>query len=418
MHRSFFAATALLVACHAGDPAEDELAVSVQELGSDAITRTHVAGDVYHYQFVLPVGDGPNARLAIHRVVRERLPWIPRHTTAEVMLMHGDFASFTTNFAPMAAWLAERDVDVWGFDRRWTQAPAGATLDQLADFAEMGIDQQLDDIAVALAFARGVRTVTGGGPGRLTLSGFSRGGMLAYFYASREATRPPGLRHVDGILPIDVYASLAPEDEDLRQFNCVLAADEYFFFDLGFIEVSNELQSLTGQLALSDPDGQSPIAPLRTNRGWMLRFTGQTYVFFPATPLYHLAGPVLDGAAAVGLRFSTEAAIATWMADAPAFQPMIESADTDAMVCGDDPPADLPLSQIEVPVFLLAAAGGYGDHAIHSTTEVASTDVETLVIRQLPVEQEAEDYGHADLLFAADAPALAWEPMLDWLRDH
>jgi hypothetical protein len=67
---------------------------------------------------------------------------------------------------------------------------------------------------------------------------------------------------------------------------------------------------------------------------------------------------------------------------------------------------------------LVAAAGGYGDHALYSTTQVSSTDVTALVIRRLPVEREAEDFGHADLLFSPDAPALAWQPLLSWLRRH
>jgi hypothetical protein len=44
--------------------------------------------------------------------------------------------------------------------------------------------------------------------------------------------------------------------------------------------------------------------------------------------------------------------------------------------------------------------------------------VTTLVIRQLPAAREAEDFGHGDLLFANDAPTLAWQPLLSWLRQH
>jgi hypothetical protein len=98
---------------------------------------------------------------------------------------------------------------------------------------------------------------------------------------------------------------------------------------------------------------------------------------------------------------------------------MRESADTDALTCGDAPlPADVPLSRIQVPLLSIAAAGGYGEHTLHSTTQVGSTDVTALVIRRLPVEREAEDFGHADLLLSPDAPALAWEPLRSWLHAH
>jgi hypothetical protein len=98
---------------------------------------------------------------------------------------------------------------------------------------------------------------------------------------------------------------------------------------------------------------------------------------------------------------------------------MREAADTDALTCGDAPlPLDLPLSRIRVPLLLIAAAGGYGEHAVFSTTQVGSTDVTAMVIRQLPAEREAEDVGHADLLFAPDAVHLAWQPLLAWLDRH
>src|SRR6185369_14294748 len=131
----------------------------------------------------------------VHRVVRERAPGVPRSSGDAVMLLHGDFATFASNFAPrvgspsssapgLAAFLAERNIDVWGFDRRWTHAPAEGA--DLSDFGEMSFSSELDDIGRALAFARAARFAGGSGANRLTLLGFSRGGHLAYAYAARE----------------------------------------------------------------------------------------------------------------------------------------------------------------------------------------------------------------------------------------
>lgn len=428
MYRSAIALVVLLGACHF-DPQPDpqpelELSTTAHELGvtgATGVTREHIAGDVYRYGFVLPVGDGPNARLHVHRVVRERAPWMPRRSTGAVMLLHGDFATFGTNFASptagMARWLAERGIDVWGVDRRWTQAPA--TGADLSDFGAMGIDQELDDLGASLAFARGIRLVTDGSAERMTLIGFSRGGELAYFYASREAAQPAALRHVKGLVPLDVYASLAPEDEELRQFFCASAAYEYDALAAGEVDVPNGFQIEVGRGARTAPDAPSVFYPNYSNRDVMLFLAGQTYYFFPASPVYHLNAPVLDGDEVTGLRESSEAAVGEWLASAPPHQSLRESADTDALTCGDAPlPADVPLSRIQVPLFLIAAAGGYGEHALHSTTQVGSTDVTTLVIRRLPAVREAEDFGHADLLLAPDAPALAWQPLLAWLRAH
>ncbi len=423
IYRSIACAVALSACVADPQPELNDPAVTVttQELAVASVTRDHVAGDVYHYDYALRVGAGPNAKLHVHRVVRERAPWIPRRTTNAVMMLHGDFATFTTNFAPSAtgggisAWLAERGVDVWGADRRWTTAPETAA--DLSDFAAMGIDQELDDVGAALTFARATRLITDGSMDRLTLIGFSRGGELAYFYTSREATRPLALRHVKGIVPLDVYASLSPADEELRQFFCSSAAQEYDLLAAGEVDVPNTFQIETGRGYLAGPDDPSPYG--LTNRELMLLLVGQTYLFFPASPLYHLNAPVLAADEATALRLASEPVVAHWLAESPPHQAMRESADTDALTCGEGPlPADVPLSRIRVPLFLIAAAGGYGDHAVFSTTQVSSPDVTTLVIRQLPAEREAEDFGHADLLFAPEAPALAWRPLLTWLHQH
>src|SRR4051794_36653395 len=90
-------------------------------------TRQPLGGDVFLYQFLVRVGHAPNAVLRVSRVVRETRPWAPRPTHHAVMLLHGDFATFVTNFAPtagtpaspapgLAPYLARAGVDVWGVD--------------------------------------------------------------------------------------------------------------------------------------------------------------------------------------------------------------------------------------------------------------------------------------------------------------
>jgi hypothetical protein len=90
-------------------------------------------------------------------------------------------------------------------------------------------------------------------------------------------------------------------------------------------------------------------------------------------------------------------------------------ADLDHLLCGDAAPITAPLSRIRVPVLYLGAAGGAGELGVYTTTQVSSADVTALVARRLPPGREAEDVGHADLLFASDAPTLAWQPLATWL---
>jgi hypothetical protein len=435
MSRSLLSLILLSAAC-ATDPdptAELEVAATSQGLNAIQITRQQLAGDVYHYGFLLRVGDGPNAKLHLHRVVRERAPGLPRRSEDAILLMHGDFSNFASNFAPalgnpisdapsLAVWLAQHDVDVWGLDRRWTQAPAGPEAD-VSDFGEMGIRQELDDIRTALTFVRGVRVVTDGSLERVSLSGFSRGGQLAYLYASDEAVKPSWQRHVKTLVPLDVYASIGPAYVGLHNFYCYTEAAYAEAFADGMVDGPNDFMIDVGNAFLTAPDAPTtnPYYPSEfSNRAVFYDVLGQTFWLFTASPWYHLAGSVIDeNGLSAGLRYTAEDDAGHWLAGAVPHQSIREQLETEGILCGDNPPAvDLPLSRIQIPLFLIAAAGGYGDRAIYSTTQVASTEVQVLNVRVRAPGEELEDFGHADLLFSPQAAALAWQPLLSWLQAH
>jgi pimeloyl-ACP methyl ester carboxylesterase len=266
------------------------------------------------------------------------------------MLVHGDFATFVTNFAPtlgnpaspapgLAPYLAAQNIDVWGLDRRWTlPAPDG----DVSDFAGMTAAQDLDDLRTALGLARIVR----GSDERLALVGFSHGAELTYLYASVEATRPASQRHVGAIVPLDWYGAIAPQDEDIRAQWCDISAGEYEAVAEGFTDSTNDFDIAVGQLAASAPNDPSPFNPARTNRQVMLRFAGQTYAF-GLLPPYHFMSPIIgDDGLPSGLRVSSEAAAEAWFAGAPFHESMIEGGDLDAQLCGDGTtPIDAPLSR-------------------------------------------------------------------------
>ncbi|MDI1476281.1 hypothetical protein [Polyangium sp. y55x31] len=392
--------------------------------------REQVAGDVYHYTFLLKVGDTPNARIRVHRVVREDSPNVAHPTSRAIMLLHGDFATFTTNFLPslisdgaqldrnLALYLAKRGIDVWGVDRRWTTAPAEGT--DFSDFAGMGVAQAVSDTGLALSFARTLRTLTGAGQDRLFLGGFSSGAQLTYLYAAEESQKPLAQRQVKGIVPIDIYGKLSPADESLRLYACANAADEYDWVAQGYVDSDNStFAQPLGALAASDPGGDSPIFEGYTNREAMLGFVSATFLLYEPKPQYHLVAGVYTNGFPTKLRYASESLITDWLAHSPPHESLVETADRDAMWCGTGtlPLAD-HLADISVPLFYLGAAGGFGDHGLYTTTLVASTDVTTHVVRRLPASREIEDFGHADLLYANDAPALAWAPLAQWLLAH
>lgn len=405
------------------EPAPTEGTVAAHTVGW-SWRRTPVAGDVAHYQVTVPVGEGPNAALRLHRVVRERAPGLPRRTARAAVLLHGDFSTFVTNFLPgagtpaspapgLARFLAEHDVDVWGIDRRWALPGAG---DDISDFAQIGVAQVIADAQLGLAAIRAVRGLEGSGAGRLPVVGFSHGGQLAYVLASIDAARPPALRQVSAIAALDFYGAIDPADADLRGFFCGNADGGDAALADGVTDFPNDFLIDVGALARTAPTEPSPYFPF-DNRRALLVTLGRTYLFAPFSPWYHLIAPILNEAGApTGFAAVSEDAASAWLAGATAHQAVREGADLDRLLCGEGTmPVDAPLSRIQVPVLYLGAAGGAGALGVYSTTQVGSSDVTALVARRLAPGHELADVGHADLLLADDAPTLAWEPLRAWL---
>jgi hypothetical protein len=408
----------------AADEASADAALTVVSLD-----REQVTDDVAHYTVVVRLSDAPGAEIAVHGVVHESSPGMAKATPGAIMLLHGDFATFPSNFLPepaepegpasrgLAGYLAEQGIDVWGVDRRWTRTPADAK--DFPGYATMGLAEELDDTGRALAFARAVRALTGSGKEQVFLGGFSHGAQIAYEYAGAETQKPAAERHVKGLVPIDIYDHIAPEDDALRQAACASRDAGKKALESGTLEVDNGFFIDMGQLAGSKPDDPSPLFDGYTNRGVMLGFMGMTWMFFAPTPNYHLVGGEISGDTVSAFRFSPEARIQRWLASAPAYQPTLEGVELDAIWCGEAPrPVPDHLADIQVPLFYIGAAGGFGARGVFTTSLVGSADVKTLVVSKLSAEQEAEDFGHGDLLYSDEAPALAWQPLAAWIQGH
>jgi hypothetical protein len=388
-----------------------------------AFHREHVRGDLYHYTLDLPAGRGANAVIRVHRVVREIAPFVPRHATSAAMLLHGDFSTFTTNFVPstgagLAPYLAGQGVDVWGVDRRWTTT---ATDGDLSDFGGMGVAQDVSDIRTALAFARATRIATGDGGGALALVGFSHGAQLAYTYAAMN-----GAPDIDALVALDFYGGFGAAEADVRAATCDASDAEYGYVADGETDSPNDFFIEAGTLARTAPDDSSPLFDGLTNRAVMLTLVGQTYQFASYAPFYHLLAPTLDGDGnPTGLRSTTEATSNAWLEHAPPHESMLEAADLDALLCSDGArPVSAPLANIRVPLLYIGAAGGVGQLGVAATTKVRSRDVTTMVVSLdgggggVNDPDRPGEYGHGDLLFAADAEVRAWRPLAAWLAAH
>jgi hypothetical protein len=344
-------------------------------------------------------------------------------------MLHGDFSTFDSNFAlsslpgaaspgpSLAVHLASNDIDVWGFDRRWALLPADTT--DFSSLNDQGFASAIGDTEQALALARAIRIAGGDGARRFALLGFSSGAVLAYAYAGHETQRPPGLRHVRALVPLDAYYRIGPDHEASRQAACARAELDQWYLDAGYVESDNSFFTVLAQLSRDVPGDPSPFFGGYTNRGALLGFLGQTYYFFDATPWYHLGAATFDAGSPTGLSYSPVERMTDWFLQAAPFQATREVADYDAIWCGEGPlPVPDRLADIRVPVYAVAAAGGFGELARYTTTQLGSDDVTFSLVRGLPAGEEIQDHGHGDLLFAEDAPELVWEPLASGLLDH
>lgn len=404
--------------------------------GIGPVTRRLLVPGIAEYSFNVRVGHGPFESFGLHRVVRERAPHAPALTRDALMMAHGDLLGFDAAFLStvvtpgadpslaLPIYLAERGIDVWGIDFRWTGVPA--TVPDLAFLADWDVETDAEDLGVALAVARLARLVTGQGFGRLHLLGWSRGGIISYAYLNAESQWPAALRQVKGYIPVDIY--LKTNDPVLRAAACERHALTQARLDAGELaDGSGQLLAALGGLALGVPADSSPIVPGLTNRQAALLSGAATFAFLPPglapAPFYHFTGGSFDELGVpTGLTFSDEATFFTALAGAAPWQPLKELLDSDAATCDGPEAPDMPwddhLADIEMPVLYIGAGGGFGELGVFSTTLLGSSDVSSHVVSLAPPEARLLDFGHADLFVAEEARTLVWPVILDWIEGH
>jgi pimeloyl-ACP methyl ester carboxylesterase len=412
--------------------AERILLGSTSTCGASNLQRRVLAGEIVEYTFDVRLGPGPYDVIGVHRVVRETAPFQPARTNDSLFLLHGDIWGFRAAFLAdparnLPVFLARNGVDVWGIDQRWVRVPVKETDFEFLE--DWGFKHDIRDLYASLGVARVARALTGNGFGRMHLLGWSRGGMIGYAYLNAESQLPPGLRNVDGFIPVDIY--LKTDDEEFRQAACRRAAAQEAAYDAGQLQnASGTLVQTIATLAATNPSGASPVFPGLTNHQAALLTGEATFVIFPPdqqnVPFYHLTGGTFAPAPApsglpvpTGLLYSPEA---TWLAllqGAAPYQPTRQLLDSELVICDEeDVPFDDHLEEITNPILYVGAGGGFGEYGIYTTTLLGSTDVTTRVVDLTPSDQRLFDYGHADLFIGTEAGALVWRPILNWLRAH
>jgi hypothetical protein len=249
--------------------------------------REVIVDDIAHYSADIRIGLGTYDVIRIHRVVKEVEPYVPERSRMNVFLLHGDAVGFvkflfgpaspsTPDDHAAAVYLAQNGVDVWGIDQNWILVPVDTT--DFSFMADWGLQRQIDNVMIGLEIARYARRYTGNGFGKMNLLGYSSGAVTVYAAANQETQRPPGLRHIGGLIPVDMAYKLGPEDEAGRLMSCASAADMQALIDSGVYQTEDGfLFYLLGELASNDPYGPSPILPGFTNLQAVLFFVTNTY---------------------------------------------------------------------------------------------------------------------------------------------
>jgi hypothetical protein len=306
-------------------------------------------------------------------------------------------------------------------DLRWVNVPQATT--DFSFMKEWNLGLHARDVGTGLRLARGARASGGSGTGRMVLLGWSRGATVSYALLNAETQLPADQRQVSGFIPVDMAYKLAPEDEALRQSACQSHEMLAGYQAAGLYEggaLGLTLQG-AGALALFQPEVSSSL-PGFTNRQAALFFGAATFALQnPAIiPFYHFTGGQLAANGVPnGLSWTRERFFFDTLLQASPYQSLGEQVDTVAMWCGSvDVPYDDHLGAVSVPVMYVGGAGGTGRYGLHSLSLLGSKDVSSLVVRRLPDEARALDYGHADLFLADDAEATVWTPVLNWLERH
>ena len=424
---------------------EEGLNFGSVSLDQASLDRRHLVDDIYEYTLVLKVGPGEFDTIGIHRVVRERWPYCPIKSSRAIMMLHGDNSDFRSAFLmstqsnevpikhSLAIYLAQRGIDVWGIDLRWTFVPDYCPETEIPYCYVDGCEfmknwdtaLHLKDIRTAVRIARVVRGLTGSGFGKMFMLGHSRGAQFTYAYANEETHLPWWEQSLRGIIPVDMVYKFDPDEDGLIINACIRldALEELRDFEIYYSDKAVNLKGIA-YLANNDPDDNSIIKGLEyfTNQQVAWFALSATYATYPPMPppvsFYHYCGGTFDDGLPTGLQFTNSDYMLEFAFAVPSFQSLGEIIDGEAIMCSDSTSYDDYLDQIETPVFYVGAAGGFGAYGEYVLELLGSTDKQSLIVQLYPAESVALDYGHIDLLFADDAKHKVWKPIFKWIKRH
>lgn len=402
-------------------PSETEL----RELLEKSKTKKKYSNGIAHYRFDVRLGSGPFDVVRIHRVVKERPSHRPVRTRGSVFMVHGSGQTFSNIFlnagtenpdpqtsSPM--YLASQGIDVWGIDLAWNFIPEETT-----DFSFLkgwGVMKDAKHTLASMSIARFLRGLTGQGFGRMNLLGFSYGAGVAYVAAGSETRQHWRYRDIRGIIPVDF--SLKLDNEKWRQSACVNAENNRNDYENNQAYFnSNAFIVSLGEAALNAPNETSTLLPVPFP---LTNYQAPLFIAMnprPVTGWHFLAGN-MDIKNGIYEPYHT--APKRWfklLSSVPAGMPKLPGIELAEARCGEkEVSIDDHLEDITLPIYYLGSTGAEGEEGYYTTTLTSSSDITTHTVSGS--EPGKEDYGHADLFMAENAPGLVWDGIKEWIVKH
>jgi len=407
----------------AGWPEEVELDFELGNIQLLNYKREVIVNDIVHYSFEVAVGTNQYDKVGIHRLVKETTPGQPLVTEKALFYQHGDLKTFVGMLMPsvyspsmpddfgMGIYLAENGVDVWGADMAWCYVPAGET--DFAWFQNYGIEKAVVDMRIAMAVSRIARYLTGNSLDKMNLAGYSSGCITGYAALDAETQLDKDEQHIKGFVAMDLPIKSDEDsmnivwDEQLVISQVPYDAGQYEIY-LGF--------TLLGNLARTDPDGDSPLFPGLTNEQ-LAMFYGCGNVFVHI-PFHYWGADWADGFPAEP-RYTTFEQMLDFMESAIEYQPQLYYIDYCVLMGNShESPFDDHFAEVKVPILNLGAGGGIGQSSKYGVGLMGSTDVTHVIVTLDTPENALFDFGHCDIFTAYNAESLVWQPLLNWLNAH
>lgn len=342
---------------------------------------------------VIQVGKGPFDKIGIHRLTKD----IHGCNHCTVVMVPGSNSDFNTSFFKMATFLANRGVDVWGIDFRYSFVPNDINFNpyclatDCSFFKDQDTSLHISDLDIVVKMANTVAK-----DGKVFLLGFSQGAYFAYRYASQHSD-------LKGIIPLDIAYNIDPVNTDIiaNARADVIARQVKIANGTYYEDVLTE-KFIAGQAA-QNPDGPSPVIPGLTNKQAFLFALTATYQL----PGFHVPGYRFNQGTLAGLVHTDYNLMVTQTGKLNSFQSILPLTELREQYI--EPIPSIP--NITVPILHIAAELGSGAFGFYTPDQISTfnNDVTKYMI---------QDYGHADLVYSNTADIDVWDNICKWIKDH